>query len=109
MSLSLAMALLFVSTGVVSTETPEMRIEKLLKTQKELAAKIQALEEKEAAKTSTEMDAAEMVQLPSRKSRRGAKQEPRKLQDLAEVIGGLTVCLDYMWLLVSGALVMFMQ
>merc|ERR1719487_1754892 len=78
------------------------KIEKLKTTITGLQEKITALEAKYATK-------AEKIQI-SPKGQRNRRTPGRKLEEEAaptpieDVIAGLVTCLDYMWLLVSGAL-----
>merc|ERR550514_2458600 len=85
------------------------RILKFLEKQRELEAKIAALEAKKEVAQNQE-DAQEVVVNEASHARnRGAGGAAQRKLQAAEAIAGLTVCLDYMWLLISGALVMFMQ
>merc|ERR1719171_1556102 len=92
----------------------EENIEKLKTTLTGLQEKIAALEANHARKV-------EKIQIPA-KGQRNRRTPGRKLEEEAapmtpaemaaantEALAGLVTCLDYMWLLVSGALVMFMQ
>ena len=117
---SLTLVMLMVSSigALGSSETTpgnnEESIEKLTTSIAGLQEKITALEAKHVKK-------ADKVQIPG-KGQRNRRTPGRKLEEEAapltpaeqaaantETIAGLVTCLDYMWLLVSGALVMFMQ
>lgn len=83
----------------------------------ELAQQIEDLKARIAALEASDGQSTAMLQgpgAPPRKHRRAGLASPRKLSNvdlvaLQDTANGLVTCLNYMWLLICGALVMLMQ